>query len=80
MIVRTELIEITLSPAELAQEFTDMDNEQQALFFNAVGTLFNQANRSFSGQIKYVVDSPTLTNAGRRIMHSIGEYVMVNIT
>lgn len=74
MIQRKVLVDITPDPDELAFEFANMDDEQQAMFFNELAGIVSKWERPFCFQLQYVTDHPELTDAGRSIMRAIGEY------
>jgi hypothetical protein len=74
MIQRKSIVEITLSPDELAFEFANMGDEQQAMFFNELARITAKWDRPFCFQLQYVVDHPELTREGRSIMELIGDY------
>ena len=74
MIQRKLLVEITPDPDELAFEFANMGEEQQAMFFNELARIVDKWDRPFCFQLQYVTDHPELTDAGRSVMRAIGEY------
>jgi hypothetical protein len=74
MIQRKTVIDVTLSPSELAFEFANMDNEQQAMFFNELFNIVEKWDRPFCFQLQSLIDSKSLTREGRYIMESIGQY------
>ena len=74
MIQRNVLVDIVLSPQELATSFCEMDADQQATFFSEVAVLTSGWERAFCFQAQYITDSGMLTDAGRSIMRCIGEY------
>ena len=74
MIQRKVLVEITPDPDELAFEFANMGDEQQAMFFNELARIVEKWDRNFVFQLQYVTDHPELTDAGRSVMRAIGEY------
>ncbi len=74
MISRNIKMEATLSAAEVAQEFCELDSEGMALFFNAVATFSNEWKAPFCFQLQGVTDEVCLTDEGRYIMSQIGEY------
>ena len=63
-------------PEDVAQMFAHMSSDEQAAFFNAVADI---AERTFVGgcldlQLQYITEEDGLTDAGRRVMQSIGDY------
>jgi hypothetical protein len=74
MTKRTVTVEVTLSPSELALEFANMNNEQQARFFNELAKITDEWEIPFCLQLQAVIDSESLTLQGRRIMEAIGKY------
>ena len=78
MIQRKITVDITPSPDELAFEFANMDDEQQAMFFNELASITAKWESPFCFQLQYLVDHPALTKEGRSIMEQIGEYGAVS--
>ena len=74
MIKRKIDVEIDLSPAELAEQFCQLDSEMQALFFNNIKRITDQWDMGFFWQLQYITESERLTDGGRTIMRQIGEY------
>lgn len=74
MIQRKVLVEITPSPDELAFEFANMGDEQQAMFFNELAIIVEKWDRPFCFQLQALTNHPELTDAGRSIMRAIGGY------
>lgn len=74
MITRTYTNTIELTPEELAFEFCRMDDGEQAKFFNEVARLTKEWDRPFCFQLQNIIENKELTNEGRYIMESIGEY------
>lgn len=74
MITRTFTHAIGLTPEELAFEFCRMDDDDQARFFSEVARLTNEWERPFCFQLQAIIDNNNLTNEGKYIMESIGEY------
>lgn len=64
-------IEIPLTATELAKLFWEMNNEEQAEFFNYLGNL---PSPKLPMQLQWVTDSPNLKSEGRHAMAMIGEY------
>jgi hypothetical protein len=62
-------VAIPLSGAEIADLFWDLDDHEQAEFFNQLAKKDRLAL-----QLQAVTDSENLTIAGRVVMNRIGEY------
>lgn len=69
----TETI-INLTVDEVAQEFCELDVDEQACFFNNIGALSNKWKKPFYIQMQTIVDSGALNTAGEHIMGTIGMY------
>jgi hypothetical protein len=74
MIERTVTVAVDLTPQELAFSFCNMGDGNQADFFSEVGVLTSKWKKPFCFQLQYIVDHERLTDEGRRVMESIGEY------
>jgi len=73
----TRLIDINIddiTPAELAKEFCDMNCDEQALFFHNIFVETEKWKKHFCFKLQGIMDSESMTDAGRRIMYQIGEY------
>lgn len=71
-ILINETIELDeIDPETLAEAFWEMDQSQQARFFNHLDKI---ADFHFPFQLQSITDDHGLTLAGRRVMQSIGEY------
>lgn len=77
MIQRKIIADITLTPDELAFEFANMDDEQQAMFFNELASITAKWEMPLCFQLQRVIDNSTLTDEGRSVMRVIGEYGQV---
>jgi hypothetical protein len=78
MIKRQVMVELALTPAEAAHEFSKMSNHVQAVFFNELAKLVNSWDNPFCFQLQMLTDSPVLHSGGRKIMEQIGEYAGPN--
>jgi hypothetical protein len=67
-------IEITPTPEELAEAFENMSGTEQAAFFSRIGSLVGKWSVPFAMQAQYITDSDALTDQGRAIMRTLGEY------
>jgi len=74
MIKRKFDVDIQLTPDELASEFSRMDDEQQAMFFNELAEIVSKWDRPFCFQMQFVIDNPNLTQEGKSLMREIGGY------
>jgi len=74
MLERKITIPILLTPEELAFEFCNMGNNKQAIFFNEVSEISSKWEKPFCFQLQSIIDDKSLTQGGRKIMESIGEY------
>lgn len=74
MLQRKITIDVVTTPDELAFEFANMDDEQQAMFFNELARLTAKWERPFCFQLQSLIDNPALTREGRLIMEEIGDY------
>lgn len=68
-------VEASIHPSaeEIAECFWAMDSEEQAYFFNMLGS-----KERLVYQLQAVADDPTLNSDGRRAMQRIGEYGEAN--
>lgn len=64
-------ISITPTPDELAEVFWSMNSGQQAEFFNLLGEI---SDNRLCFQLQCVTDDLCLSQTGRRVMQTIGEY------
>lgn len=69
-IKRTIVID-DLTPIELADAWWSLDGDQQARFFNAIGTA---PADQLHMQLNYITDSSELAEHGRETMLLLGEY------
>jgi len=74
MLERKITIPIQITPEELASEFCNMGNDEQALFFNKVSEITSKWENPFCFQLQSIIDDKSLAQGGRKIMESIGEY------
>ena len=74
MIQRNVLVDIVLSPQELAIAFAEMGGGDQAEFFNAVASNAAHWSAPFCFQAQAIIDSGALTPDGLDIMRCLGEY------
>jgi len=61
-----------LSPEMIAEAFWELDDTQQAKFYNHLADLASEWNLSM--QMQYITDNKELTLGGRRVMGKIGDY------
>ena len=69
----TYQIEVEPTPEQLAEMWWSMDGNQQAEFFNWLGTNLNTGGH-LPMQLQFVSDAEELEPEGRSAMRSIGEY------
>lgn len=69
-------VEVKLDPIDVASLFCSMDDCDQALFFNTVAIMSQAWEEPFEFQMSGVSRSMIipLTDGGRKIMKTIGEY------
>ena len=67
-------VNVNPTPDELAFEFSIMDDEQQAIFFNELARTTEEWERPFCLQLQSLVDNPAITTSGLAIMVLIGSY------
>ena len=71
---------VDITPQLVAELFCNMDNHEQALFFNEIPEIashWKEKGGSFNDfcfQLQYITNDDGLTLAGRRCMQQIGEY------
>jgi hypothetical protein len=68
------MVEWGLSPQQLAKFFCEMNGEEQAEFFNAIGEEVQTWERSLCFQLQGIVDTGKLNGGGIAVMREIGEY------
>jgi hypothetical protein len=68
-------VDIKIIPQTVADLFCSMDAHEQAVFFNAIAAdVKTWPACNFDLQMQYISDSPLLTENGRKIMKTIGQY------
>lgn len=67
-------VKLDLTPSEIADLFCDMDNNEQAEFFNKIGSNVQSWIHPFVFQLQTVVDTCSLTPEAKQVMFEIGEY------
>lgn len=70
----TQEAEIEITAKDIANLFCDLDNEQQAEFFNQISENVSKWDHAFCFQLQEVLSCKKLTDAGKKIMSEIGEY------
>jgi len=60
MIQRKIMVDVTLSPDELAFEFANMGDEQQAMFFNELAIITAKWGKPVCFQLQSIIDHPAL--------------------
>lgn len=71
-ILRNVDLVINVSPAEIADCFCDLHDDEQALFFNRIAEVVKKWDSSFASQLQYVIKNRVLTDDGMRIMRLMG--------
>jgi hypothetical protein len=66
--------EIRVYPSALAEEFCNMDADEQAQFFDHLHGITKMWKRPFCFQLQSIVDSSFMTPDGKSIMELIGDY------
>ena len=74
MLHRTIIVDVIPTPDELAFEFSKMNDEQQAIFFNEVANIVDKWDKPFCFQLRAIIDNPALTIDGKMLMQEIGDY------
>jgi hypothetical protein len=74
MATRSFTIQVDLSPRELAVAFCDMNDYEQAEFFNTIGEVVKEWKYPFCVQLESVLLTNQLTPEGSKVMQTIGEY------
>lgn len=74
MIQRKVTINIDPTPDELAFGFAIMSQDEQAQFFSELAKITTHWESPFCFQLQSIIESDKLTNDGRRLMETIGEY------
>ena len=74
MIQRNVLVDIALTPQELAIAFAEMGGGEQAEFFNELASLSTHWEVPFCFQAQAIIDSGALMPEGTAIMRCLGEY------
>lgn len=74
MITRSAVIEVELSPYELAQAFCEMDADKQALVLTHIVQLSSEWDKPFEFQVQAIVDSKNFLNGANKLMKIFGEY------
>lgn len=64
-------VDVKLLPSELAEMFWDLDADEQAKFFNCLGSVLT-SSAIFQTQMDNVVLSDVLSDAGKYAMQAIG--------
>jgi len=78
MITRIQNLTFTPTTREMAQEFCDMDGDEQAEFLNLIAEISDNWESSLCFQMQTITDSKKLTSKGRKVMELFGEYSSPN--
>lgn len=74
----TKTVEVKLTPEDVARLFCQMNNEEQAQFFNEIAEVVETWTQPFAYQLQAIANAPELTQKGRGIMAQIGNYDYTN--
>ena len=66
--------EFKLTPRELAEEFCNLYDDEQAEFFNEIANITNKWDKPFCFQLQSMVNTNILTDDAKYIMSQIGDY------
>lgn len=72
------LLDIEMNPEEVAYLFCEMDEKEQARFFNSIAERIKKWDMGFIFQMQSVTDCKDLTDEARKIMKEIGDYSQHN--
>ena len=75
MITKTVNIKLELTPKDLAEEFCEMDSDEQVEFFNYVGKLSKDWDKPFALQCQSMKDSEVITKDGKKIIEVLWDYL-----
>jgi len=67
--LHTPVVEVPISPAELAELFWSMDNAEQVAFFNHLGVLCDD---SYKRQLQFLAVMEESTGEAREVMRDLG--------
>lgn len=71
----TREVDIEMNPKELAEEFWNMDSEQQADFFNVLADIIEENQGRGVMQLDYISFEPSLYPHGARIINMLADRV-----
>lgn len=71
----TREVDIEMNPKELAEEFWNMDSEQQAEFFNELADIIEENQGRGIMQLDYISFEPSLYPHGARLISMLAERV-----
>ena len=77
-LTRNYTLDITPTVQELARSFSELDNNEQAEFFNEVGKIVRKewdGLHSLNGQIFDVINKGGLNKDGRKLLEVIAEFI-----
>ncbi len=75
----TREVDIEMNPEELAEEFWNMDSEQQAVFFDKLADIVEQHQGRGVMQIDYIVMENELYPHGARLINRLSDSIRENI-
>lgn len=71
----TREVDIEINPQELAEEFWNMDSEQQADFFNILAGIIEENQGRGVMQLDYISFEPSLYPNGSRLINMLADRV-----
>lgn len=71
----TREVDIEMNPQELAEEFWNMDSEQQADFFNILAGIIEENQGRGVMQLDYISFEPSLYPNGSRLIDMLADKV-----
>ena len=74
----TREVDIEMSPQELAEEFWNMDSEQQADFFNILADIIEENQGRGVMQLDYISFESSLYPSGARLINMLADRVKEN--
>lgn len=71
----TREVDIEMNPKELAEEFWNMDSEQQAEFFNELADIIEENQGRGIMQLDYIVMENSLYPHGARLINMLADKI-----
>ncbi len=73
-LIKNSIQKFDVSAKEIAELFCDLNNGEQAEFFNEIYVISKKWVNPFEFQLSEVCSSETLNKNGRKVMRLIGDY------